>query len=181
MNTNEKTEVSGSPLSEDVLKEVERLVAAAHEVSADVGQQVEEILRQGHEHPMDHEELLRLLTRVAEVLRQSALQRQDAKALAVLEGEARNLINRLVDARKDESQGLKPPRTGRAFKEILLSEHNGIRKGPVFPTPTFHEKEVPMQSGFVRTTDIVLWDNNERLDIHLRQFLHKYGRKPNAE
>ena len=38
-----------------------------------------------------------------------------------------------------------------------------------------------MMSGYVRTKDINLWEQNERLDIHLNQFRHKFGRAPNSE
>jgi hypothetical protein len=49
------------------------------------------------------------------------------------------------------------------------------------PTPVFHEKEVPMEGGFIRTRDINLWGGNERVEIHVGQFRAKNGRAPTPE
>ncbi|MGH9904909.1 MAG: hypothetical protein ACRD8U_04900, partial [Pyrinomonadaceae bacterium] len=62
--------------------------------------------------------------------------------------------------------------------KVELSGRNGINPGPVFPTPCFHEIEVAMRSGFVKTGDIQLWPENVRLDLHLRQFQQRNGRGP---
>jgi len=61
---------------------------------------------------------------------------------------------------------------------VNLQEQNGIPVQPVFPSPWFHKKEVPMFGGFVRTRDIKLWENNDRLDIHIHQFKRINGRNP---
>jgi hypothetical protein len=36
-------------------------------------------------------------------------------------------------------------------------------------------------AGFVKTSDIKLWDKNERLDIHIGQFMQKNGREPDSD
>jgi hypothetical protein len=38
-----------------------------------------------------------------------------------------------------------------------------------------------MRCGFVKTTDVRLWEGNERLDIHLGQFRQKYNRQPSSD
>jgi len=35
-----------------------------------------------------------------------------------------------------------------------------------------------MRCGFVKLSDLQLWDENVRLDIHLAQFQQKHGRRP---
>ena len=58
---------------------------------------------------------------------------------------------------------------------------NGILTRAVRPSPIFHEREVPVIEGFVRTQDINIWDRNERIDIHLNQFMQQNNRAPKSE
>ena len=80
-------------------------------------------------------------------------------------------------AEPDTQSGLTA--TGR--KHLHLLPYDGIAPAPVRPMPVFHERPVAVVEGFVRTRDIQLWDENQRLDIHLNQFHQKYGRGPDAE
>src|SRR5439155_27390754 len=64
--------------------------------------------------------------------------------------------------------------------KLNLESRNGIQPGPVRPTPVFHMMEVPMNCGFVKTTDIKLWEDNVRLDIFIGQFKEQNGRKPSS-
>lgn len=38
-----------------------------------------------------------------------------------------------------------------------------------------------MNGGWVRITEIELWENNERLEIHVAQFAQRFGRQPNPQ
>ncbi len=166
-------------ISEDLRRELERLVAAARLVSADVGREVERVLSLGRIQPLDHEELVRLLQRTIEILRDGARHRGDRHALESLQADVQGLIDRIVEARNPKETPAHRKR--KEFKQILMAEHNGITARPVIPSPWFHEKEIPMFCGFVRTTDIVLWEENVRLDIHLAQFRQQFGRGPTPE
>jgi len=182
MSTDEKNAAETTAISSDLQAEVARIVAAAYRVAANVGQDVEQILREAHENPLTPEELVRLLTRAAQALKDGAARRGDSQAVAALEKDVDALIRKLADTRRSElSTAGQGARSAKPYKQALLLEYNGIKMGPVFPSPTFHEREIPMLSGFVRTTDIALWENNERLDIHLRQFCQKFGRGPTPE
>jgi len=43
---------------------------------------------------------------------------------------------------------------------------------------TFQRTRNPHDSGFVDVNDIQLWDENERLDVHVNQFEEEHGRAP---
>jgi len=62
----------------DLTAQFRELMAAARLVSEDVGDVVGQVLREGAEHPLPAEEARALLTRVVEVMRASALDRDDA-------------------------------------------------------------------------------------------------------
>ena len=152
------------------------VIEAAFRASADVGKEVEEILREGKEHPLTPEEAAGLLRRVIEVLKSSASKRGDEHTINALEGNVEDVVQRILDAGRRT-----PVASGsNGANKLDLSSHNGIDVGPVQPRPCFHGRDVPMMSGFVKTTDLNLWDKNERLDIHLNQFQHKFGRKPTS-
>src|SRR5207244_13582907 len=68
-----------------------------------------------------------------------------------------------------------------AMPTLTLGSWNGSTAGPVRPRPVFHGRDVPMNSGFVNTADIGLWDGNARLDIHIGHFRQQHGRGPAPE
>lgn len=179
MTTNNMNqEASSVPLDSALAEEIGSLVRRAYLASADLGTQVDEILALAQGHPLTAVEAEQLLLRVIETLRIGATGRGDTAALAALEGDARQICARIRASRPGFRAG---PKASKAFKQLLMEEHNGTGVAPVRPNPWFHSKEIPMLSGFASTRDIVLWDANERLDIHLNQFRHKYGRGPNPE
>ena len=158
--------------------EFQSVIEAAFRASADVGKEVERILQQGREHPLTAEEAAALLRKVIEVVKSRAAERGDEKTLHALNGNVEELVQRiLVDGGRRNSVG--DGSNGTTKLELL--SRNGINVQPVQPRPCFHGRDVPMMSGFVKTSDIKLWEKNERLDIHLNQFQHKFGRKPNPD
>ena len=166
-------------VDEDVRREFTAIVEAAYCISKDVGQEVEHILQRGREAHLSREEAYRLLTRVITVLKGSAARRGDEATTKALEGDIASVVQQAIDARSrliGEGPAARPVRV-----PVALIAHNGIDPGPVHPRPCFHGKEVPMNSGFIKTIDIELWDRNERLDIHLGQFRQKHGREPTPQ
>jgi hypothetical protein len=170
--------------TDDIRPELEAVIKAAYHISADVGQQVEQTLQLGREDPLCQDEAVRLLTKVITVLRRNAEASGDVAALKTLEGDVSGIVEQIIkggerirhngDYSAMRTQITKPSR-------LELVAYNGIEPGHVLPTPWFHAREVPMRSGFVKTSAIQLWDANNRLDIHLGQFRRIHGREPHAD
>jgi hypothetical protein len=180
--------MSKSEKAEGFRREFEAVITEAYRISADVGRQVERILKAGREHPLSRPEAIRLLTTVVETLQASGKKR--GRIPAGLEGNVSALVERIIESKEQlerakgdaaRSNGLPAEAAGLAGTEgegaELLSMH-GVDAGPLHPTPWFHETKVPMYHGYVRTADLALWDRNDRLDIHIRQFQQEYGRDP---
>ena len=64
---------------------------------------------------------------------------------------------------------------------VVLRGHNGVQPYDVRPIPVFHGRQVPMRAGFVDVEQIQLWDDNERLTIHVNQFRKLRGRDPGPD
>ena len=179
-------------MREDIRKELTELVRAAEQMSSDVGAAVKEILREGLENPLSADEIRRLLTRVVEVVKAGARKRGDARTVETLDRDADALIRRAQEARSRVSTageassqttdigGLERELGGSDADgaRVRLRSFDGISPSSVRPTPVFHERSVAVMEGFVPTREIQLWDENERLDIHLNQFQQKFGRGP---
>jgi len=153
--------------------EFQSVIEAAFRASADVGEEVNQILKEGRDHPLTPEEAAELLRKVINVLKTSAAIREDEKTIGALQGNVEEVVQRILQAERPSVVY-----SNNGAKKLQILARNGIDVAPVQPRPCFHGRDVPMMSGFVKTTDINLWDKNERLDIHLNQFQHKFGRKP---
>lgn len=162
------------PELNSVMSDFEMFIVAAHKISSDVGTEVEEALKEGRERPLNREEVSRILTRVIGLLRMKSVRRGDSAAVESLAGDIDCLVNDMVEARDRFRKSISPNR-------LSLIERNGIQPASVQPRPCFHGKEIPVVSGFVKTTDINLWVNNERLEIHLGQFRQQNSREPHPD
>lgn len=160
----------------DLSREFQDLISAAERVSADVGDVTRDILQVGLDMPLEREEARALLARVVTVMRERAGLREDLAAVAQLDVDLDHFIERLEAVRASLR-----PSGSRPAPAVRLVEHNSIKPRPVRPTPVFHERSVPVDEGFVRTRDIQLWSENQRIDIHLNQFFQSHGRQPNSE
>lgn len=165
--------------TESTKYEFEALIREAYRASEDVGEEVEQLLRDGREHPLDEGESLQLISEVVDVLRRSAVERGDEVTAKALDGDTAEVVQRIMRSRSEgiSGTGSSDPRT----TQVHLFERNGVKVGPVRPSPIFQGRRVPMQQGYVKTRDIQLWDRNERLDIHLGQFRNNNGREPTPE
>lgn len=166
-------------ISQDIRQLIEAVIEEARRMSADVAEEVEEILQQGREHPLDQDEAFQLLTKVITVLRRSASRRGDEATSNFLEGDINQVVEQIIQIRERVMQDTTEPST--QTKRLELVAYKGIEPEPVRPTPCFQGRLVPMYSGFFKTSDIQLWKENDRIDIHLRQFSQKNGRDPNPE
>lgn len=171
--------INRDPAHDDAIRrEFAALIARAKLIAADIADDVEEVLRVGIEKPLTSDEAASLLTTVVDVMRQSAMKRGDDATRAALEAKVSVLIDQVVNVRSRIAPGVPQ---ARRRQRLNLVEHNGIAPTAVLPSPVFHGRTVQVIAGFVKLSDISLWDQNERLDIHLAQFQQKNGRRPTAE
>jgi hypothetical protein len=163
--------------------ELEAVIGEAYRLSEDVGKLVEDILRTGRERPLAHDEAFRLLTRVVAALKAGAEGRGDRKSADALGDDTEQLVKRVMQARDRLSQvdGQTDNLTAVLPPRVQLVEMQNVIPSEVQPRPVFHGREIPMEQGFVRTTDIPLWEDNRRLGIHIAQFREKVGRAPSAD
>jgi hypothetical protein len=166
-------------ITEEIQQSIEAVIEQARCISADIAEEVEEILQQGRENPLPLDEAFQLLTKVIAVLKHSASKRGDKAASESLEGDINQIVQQIIQIREQVMQDTLEATTQTAKLELIA--YNGIKPRPVLPTPCFHGKDVPMRSGFAKITDIQLWGENDRLDIHLGQFRQNNGRDPNPE
>lgn len=168
-------------ISEAQKQEFGRLVTRAYEMSSEVGSKVEEILKEGLENPFSDEELVALLNELIETMREGAEARGDKVTSAQLNTDLTKFITDIVASRKKfEQEQLDYAETEGSKVRVELKSLDGIDPHPVRPTPTFHENPIPINEGFVNVRDIKLWDENDRIDIHLAQFMRANGRKPTS-
>lgn len=164
----------------DVGNEFRALIEAALRVSEDVGKTVEEILVFGREEPLPRDEARALLIKVIDAVRAGADKRGDRAGAARLDQNLEAFVEQVMSLRAKLGT-----QTGHANVDsetkLQLQPYKGIQPRPVKPSPVFHEHEIPVMEGFVRTRDIKLWDENERVDIHLNQFQQIYGRPPTSD
>lgn len=156
-----------------------KLLEDAYRISLDAGKQVEEALNLGSTEPLSHQEAYSLMTRIISILKKNAARRGDEAAEVKLDIDVDAFAQALVGIRTRPIDSA--PAGGRDVKHVELIEHDGIKPAIVRPRPTFHEKEVSMRAGYVRTRDIELWNENSRIEIHLEQFQKLHGRKPQSE
>ena len=182
-------------MNEEVKKELTELLHAAEAMSTDVGPTIRDILLEGLANPVSTDDVRALLTKVVEVVREGAARRGDTETARLLDGDAAAFVAKAEQARARlvgsgrSSTALARPVTpevpsgssATVEKCLQLQSFDGIDPAPVLPKPVFHERPVAVLEGFVRAREIQLWDENERLDIHLNQFQQKYGRGPDSE
>lgn len=163
-------------INEGVRREFTALIKDAYRLSVDVGHDVEEVLRAGLEQPLTRDEAVQLLKKVIGVLKESAEKKGDAAAVKSLEGDVDALAEELAAGRHWGDAGVLP----NGKRRVELKGKKDVPVNVVRPEPYFHTRRVPMYGGFVKTTDIELWQENDRLDIHLNQFRQVRSREPDS-
>ncbi len=154
--------------SETLNDDLQALVEAARQVSDDVGAEVDRVILSASADGLDPAEMISVLRAVVEEMRRSAKLRRDDEALSALES-----VESVVQLIAEKHSPRKP--------RLTLQAYNGIQPSPVKPTPCFQGRLVQMNGGFVQARDIDLWDENDRLQIHLAQFAQQHGRKPRPD
>ncbi|WP_294314029.1 hypothetical protein [uncultured Sphingomonas sp.] len=158
----------------DLSTEFRALISEAERVSRDVGDDVREVLETGLAAPLPAAEARALLDRLVAVMRDRLAGSGDTLGEATLAEGLPALIVRIEQLREEL---LDVPASDNC---VVLRPHDGISPREVKPSPVFHERRVAVMEGFVNTRDINLWDQNQRIDIHLNQFQQAHGRAPNS-
>ena len=167
-------------MQNNIAEQFNTIIESARRISEDIGQIVEEVLATGVRNPLSPDEARSMLTKVVEEVRVGAARRNDQATLAVLERDIEGFIEQVMMVRS-----VLPATTGSSGStlqaKIELKPLGDIEVRPVKPSPVFHEREVPVFEGFVKTRDIKIWEGNERIDIHLNQFRKVNRRAPTDE
>lgn len=154
------------------------LITTIERLSADVDSELQMLVQEGLDSPLTREEARGLLGRIVDVMRDRAAKRMDVQTTHALKDfDFSTLIRQAESLHRQLGEAPQEPATS----HVLLQAHNGIQPRSVRPTPVFHERPVPVMEGFVRTRDIQLWGDNQRIDIHLNQFQQEHGRRPESE
>lgn len=164
-----------------VTEELARLLLEAEATAGDPDDTAAQLLREGLTRPLGPEEAVRLLDRILERLGASATARGDDGLVASIRRTSAELRRRVGESRAGGDVPAQTDRTSDvpASKRVVELEGDGdVNVRPVYPRPTFHGREIPMMAGFVNTRDIVLWPENERLEVHVEQFRRMSGRDP---
>ena len=182
-------------MNDNIRTTLAELVRVAEAMTSEAGEMAKELLREGLENPLSADEIGVLLARVVQVVRGGATRRGDRRTVTLLDRHANALIQRAEEARTQLSatarvsrEGVPAPgleensvRSATEKPNLRVQSYDEIDPRPVRPTPVFHERPVAVNEGFVQVQDIQLWDQNERLEIHLNQFQQHFGRGPDAE
>ena len=166
-------------ITTSVTEELARLLLEAEALSGDPDDTVMQLLREGLAHPLDAEEAVELLDRILGRVATSATARSDQGLVEAIRASSESLRQRVAAERASRGGAA----NGRAASKprVRLQGNGDIQVRPVYPRPTFHGREIAMDAGFVDVRDIVLWPDNERLEVHVEQFRRMWGRDPDAQ
>ncbi len=164
----------------DLREEFEALLQEAFALSPAAGNGAEDILRLGLERPLSRDEARRALTTLLTTLGSNSEVLSDESAATDLDdvGAFVEKVIRLRESVAADHGGSTPASENEAPAKLTLQDRLNTKVGAVHPTPIYLGRRVPMVQGFVRVHDVQLWDDNERLDIHTKQFEQQEGREP---
>jgi hypothetical protein len=172
-----------------------QLLDDARQAVTDVDDDVRAALADADQHPIDAENARELLHRVIAALKRSSdpaaentaagLERDFEECVAVIASGSGNRPQAAGDqggshdgtASAAGVSGTDTP----SSRRLELHTRDDIDPRPVHPTPVFDQQEIPMRGGFVRVTDLLLRDDNERLEVHLAQFRQINNRQPSPD
>ncbi len=141
------------------------------DLSADYGEAVATAVQAALDEPLDTTRATRLYTRVLHLLRGSGGGGLSAADRARIAEEVRAEVATIVAS-------VPRPTTRGTLKFV---EWNGLEERPVLPVPTFNDKPIPMQEGYVLVDDLKLWAGNHRLELHVAEFRERNNREPSDD
>jgi hypothetical protein len=174
---------TSTTMNDDVAREFRALLEAAQSMTSELGPDITSMLEEGLTRSLAPDDAERLLLHVVEAIRSTATAKDDGQTVNDLSSDLGRLIELASAARERirRAPTSQPSRMAKRKTVELLAVHNGVEAGAVVPRPVFHEKEIPMLGGYIKTVDINLWGDNERLELHVAQFKAKSGRPPTPD
>lgn len=166
----------------DLQRGYEYLAERLRFVSADCSEALERVRQEGLANPMTTDQALRFFGRCIDTARENAYRRGDITAAKYLETSKENMLTEvLAMCQKRFSSDVSLDSSSSSLMPLSLQSHEGVEPREVLPTPSFHGRQIPVREGFVDVSDIRLWDENERLKVHINQFKTLHGRAPSSD
>ena len=158
----------------------ELLFERVKSISKDCTEDLERVRLEGARDPMSNHEISSLLSRCIDEAILGAQRRGDPSTAKSLETTKEQIMHEVLQSRKqvDLPDGSE---ADPAHQPLTLRSHNGVKPRPVRPSPVFHGRSIPVNEGFIDVQDICLWEQNERLRIHVAQFEKTHGHGPTPE
>jgi hypothetical protein len=150
---------------------MEELIASAESLSEDFGTEVELAVREARLRPLDAPRARRLYATILKILRAHDGDPAEGEYDQVAK-EVREEVEKIVGSVD------RPP----AFEAgDFFVAHEGLEARRVVPVPTFNDKAVEMDEGYVDIERLKLWKGNHRLSLQVQEFEEQNHREPEEE
>lgn len=163
------TTISMTP---EVEAAIRAILEGAIGVASGYGPEIEAEVRDAAKVPLDEASAQRLYERVLTVLadfdRQSLSDTQRAEAREAIRQEAAQIA-------------AASPRPQPEMPKVVLASRNGLPVRDVAPTPRFNGTVVPMKEGYVDVLTLDPWDENQRVTLHVADFVARHHREPDRQ
>lgn len=166
--------------TEDLNYKYETLLKIMSFVSKDCTDDIKRICQEGVVNPMKTEDARVLFNRCIEQASHSARNRGDTLTSDYLEAQKERIVTQAMNARREYANQVDTETTTPPIEPNLLERYEEIEPHPVRPAPVFHNRRIQVTEGFVDVSKIRLWENNQRLGIHVEQFKKAHGRNPDS-
>lgn len=159
--------------------ELPALLQRVVERAEDLGPEIEAAVSEAAAHQLDEETARRLFTRLLTILKTGKDETTPAELVAEIEAEVRGLT---AAPRQPGGVDSSTPVTLEALTgKVDLIHWNGLTPHPVRPIPMFHGKHIAMFEGYVDITTVDLWEENDRADLNVQEFVEINDRRPEQQ
>ena len=167
--------------TEDLNHKYETLINIMSFVSKDCADDIKRICQDGLENPMSAEDARVLFNHCIEQASRSARSRGDAPTSDYLEAQKDRIVTQAMNAREEYASKANAELATSPIEANLLEGYEGTDPHEVRPAPVFHNRRINVTEGFVDVSKIHLWEENQRLEIHVEQFRKAHGRNPDSD
>lgn len=155
----------------DVKAKILNVLNRAIEVAAGYGPEIEAEVREAAGAPLDLASASRLYERVLVIL-------SDLDAQNLGDDERQAALEAIRHQASDIAAASVRPEQPNV---VQLVDRNGLQVRPVVPTPQFNGVIVPMMEGYVDVLTLDPWAQNERVTLHVADFVARYHREPDKQ
>jgi hypothetical protein len=161
-------------MTPEVETAIRAILDRAIDVASGYGPEIEAEVREAATAPLDRASAERLYERVLAVLadldHQSLSDEQREQARATLKREAAAIVS-----------AVPRPNGTPATQGVQLVDKHGLHVRDVTPMPQFNGVVVPMREGYVDVLTLNPWEENQRVMLHVADFVAKNHREPDRE